>query len=489
MGFMMGWLVLVYLGLRLVNLTNLAIFNDEAIYLHWGLRQVNESGQLFFSLFDGKQPLLMWIFGLTAKVISDPLLAGRLVSVVAGTFGLWGMYYLSKELFSKEVGWYAAGLYTLVPVFLFFDRQALMESVMVAVGIWSVYFLIKLIRSGKLKYGLGMGLVLGIGFMVKTSVLFYILGLLVLAYLGIKGKKEKEKAKLINYLFLSYLMFQIVVLPLMVQSEFVKVFSEVKNSISLVEVVKMGFKPVVVNIVNLVEVLFWQLTPLVFLAGMIRVIEVIKKKESWEKWFLISYGVMILLAIFAGRDLSPRHTVVLMWPLVILAANKLAAVKVKWKRWLVFISAGVVSWLLVFKPLRYFDLMEGVTRFSQKDIYVNFWTSGYGVEEARSWLIKKSKEEEIVIGLRLDAGIPESAMAAYFYNDESVKPTSFDMKLIKEDVESYDCLEFESPIYYVSRDGNLAGLEKFFVEVKRFGKPEGERYIGIHELIKKCERD
>ncbi len=50
----------LFLFVRLVNLTALPIFNDEAIYVNWGQIMVNKPGFAFYSLFDGKQPLLMW---------------------------------------------------------------------------------------------------------------------------------------------------------------------------------------------------------------------------------------------------------------------------------------------------------------------------------------------------------------------------------------------------------------------------------------------
>src|ERR1035437_2049252 len=85
-------LIIFYFVFRLINLTKLPIFNDEAIYLDWGWRETHRDGFLYYSLYDAKQPFLMWIFGIAESIISDPLFAGRLVSVVSGFLTLIGIY-------------------------------------------------------------------------------------------------------------------------------------------------------------------------------------------------------------------------------------------------------------------------------------------------------------------------------------------------------------------------------------------------------------
>ena len=99
-------LCIFYFVIRVINLTKLPIFNDESIYLDWGFRETHNPGFLYYSLYDAKQPLLMWIFGLFETIFSDPLFAGKLVSVLTGFITLLGLYKLSIEIFSKKLGFY-----------------------------------------------------------------------------------------------------------------------------------------------------------------------------------------------------------------------------------------------------------------------------------------------------------------------------------------------------------------------------------------------
>ena len=120
--------------LRIFLLTSLPIFNDEAIYLDWGWKEVHIPGALFYSLIDGKQPLLMWLFGISQSIFTDQLFAGRIVSVSAGLLTMVGLYKIGERFFSVNVGFLASILYIIIPLFSSFDRLALMESSISAIG-------------------------------------------------------------------------------------------------------------------------------------------------------------------------------------------------------------------------------------------------------------------------------------------------------------------------------------------------------------------
>src|SRR3989304_6028586 len=78
-----GFVILsVALVLRLFKLTYLPIFGDEAIYIRWAQVMRAEPTLRFLPLSDGKQPLFMWVVIPFLKVISNPLFAGRLVSLL-----------------------------------------------------------------------------------------------------------------------------------------------------------------------------------------------------------------------------------------------------------------------------------------------------------------------------------------------------------------------------------------------------------------------
>ena len=77
-------IIFLYFLLRVPNLTKIPVFVDEAIYIRWAQVMQNEPTLRFLPLSDGKQPLFMWLIIPALKVFSDPLVAGRMVSVLAG---------------------------------------------------------------------------------------------------------------------------------------------------------------------------------------------------------------------------------------------------------------------------------------------------------------------------------------------------------------------------------------------------------------------
>src|SRR3989344_1207288 len=99
MEFMIGTGIFVLaFFLRLYNLTILPIFGDEAIYIRWAQVMRAEPGLRFVPLSDGKQPLFMWVVIPFFKIIHDPLVAARVVSVFTGIGSLIGVFVLTKLL-------------------------------------------------------------------------------------------------------------------------------------------------------------------------------------------------------------------------------------------------------------------------------------------------------------------------------------------------------------------------------------------------------
>ena len=108
--------LLLGLILRVVSLDKLPVFADEAIYVRWAQVMRAESTLRFLPLSDGKQPLYMWILMPVFKVVSDPLLAGRLLSAILGCFGIFGVGWLAFLLFkNKRLSLMTMLVYAVIP--------------------------------------------------------------------------------------------------------------------------------------------------------------------------------------------------------------------------------------------------------------------------------------------------------------------------------------------------------------------------------------
>src|SRR3989344_27987 len=164
----------LYFATRLINLKIVPIFTDEAIYTYWAQVALHDPANRFISLEDGKQPLFIWIAAIFQQFIPDPLIAGRLVSVFAGFGSLVGIYFLARLLFSEKVAKLAAFLYVILPFTLLYDRMALFDSLLTMLGIWAVYFSIKMAQTQRLDLALINGGIIGLAMITKSTGIFYL---------------------------------------------------------------------------------------------------------------------------------------------------------------------------------------------------------------------------------------------------------------------------------------------------------------------------
>src|SRR4030042_1949217 len=167
-------ILLLYFILRLINLTILPVFADEAIYIRWSQVMRAESTLRFLPLSDGKQPLFMWLIIPFFKLFSDPLWAGRFVSVLAGFGTLIGVFLLTLQLFeSRKTASMAAFIYAIVPFTVFFDRMALADSLLSLFGVWIMFLSILLIKFPRLDLAMITGLILGGALITKSPATFF----------------------------------------------------------------------------------------------------------------------------------------------------------------------------------------------------------------------------------------------------------------------------------------------------------------------------
>ena len=80
-------LIAIYFITHLTSLNLLPVFADESIYIRWSQLIIDDwKRYLFFAMNDGKTPLFVWLTTIALKFWNDPLIAGRMISVIAGIF-------------------------------------------------------------------------------------------------------------------------------------------------------------------------------------------------------------------------------------------------------------------------------------------------------------------------------------------------------------------------------------------------------------------
>lgn len=167
-------ILILGLILRISNLDSIPIFADEAIYVRWAQVMKAESTLRFLPLSDGKQPLFMWSVIPFLKLFSDPLIAGRMVSLVTGMGTLCGVFTASYLLFSsKKTGLLASLIYAVSPFSVFFDRMALVDSMLSMFAVWTFVGAVLIAKLKRLDIAMLTGFSLGGALLTKSPGIFF----------------------------------------------------------------------------------------------------------------------------------------------------------------------------------------------------------------------------------------------------------------------------------------------------------------------------
>jgi len=128
--YLLGLLVLLYTAQRLSHLLSIPVFADEAIYIYWAELAAGDWRQYaFFALNDGKTPLVIWSMIPFLRWLRDPLVAGRLVSVLFGLGQLLVSVYMVGLFTKKKRYQLLAGLLVILsPGLMLTNRLALMDT-------------------------------------------------------------------------------------------------------------------------------------------------------------------------------------------------------------------------------------------------------------------------------------------------------------------------------------------------------------------------
>lgn len=405
----MGILILALaVFLRTYNIFSIPIFVDEAIYIRWAQVMRAEPGLRFLPLSDGKQPLFMWMAIPFLKIFSDPLVAGRTLSVATGIVSLVGLFLLTHRLFkSTKAAFLAALFYAVSPFTVFFDRMALVDSMLSMFGIWSFYLAILTAQTLRLDFAMLTGFALGGALLTKSPAMFFILLLPTTAILSTwpktKGKKLRILICLIGLwlvsLFIAFGMHNIQrlgpnfhMLGLRNQDYVFPISHFWTNP----------FDPLQFHLKEIIE-WFWVFLPgTIFIAAILGIL--CEGKRFWKEFSVLALWIIFPLFVQAefAKVFTARYILFTVPAIFIFASigfEKLTKTLRNSHFWLLlafFIIPSLwIDYLLVTKPE-----IAPLPRVERSG-YLEEWTSGTGIREVAALLEdehNKNPEKTIVVG-------------------------------------------------------------------------------------------
>jgi hypothetical protein len=164
-----GALLVAYVATRAPFASRFPYFVDEALYADYASLAAAASDELFISLEIGQGPVLIWLGALGVKLGLEPVPAIRMVSLASGllTAGVIGL--LGRYLWGSLVGWLAAGLSVVLPLFLVHDGIGLYEPLVTLIMVSALFLQIAMARRPSLWIAVALGLVLGVGVLTKQN--------------------------------------------------------------------------------------------------------------------------------------------------------------------------------------------------------------------------------------------------------------------------------------------------------------------------------
>lgn len=412
---------------RITNLLNIPIFTDEAIYIRWAQIGLADPAHRYLSLTDGKQPLLTWLMYPFLRIFSDPLFAGRFVSVLSGVFAVIGIYLLSRELFGKKAAIISSVIYIFSPFALLYDRLALMDSLLAAFGIWSIYMSILLVRKPKLDISLIFGITVGLGMLTKSSALFF-LALLPISLLLFDFKTKNKIKRFISWVGLSAL--STVIAEVMYNSLRLSPWFyiiKLKNYsfiLTFAEFLHKPFETFWPNLYGLSTILIGYLTVPIILVVIAGVASALFRKKMeiiyLFLWFLIPFMALVIM----GKVIFPRFILFMVMPLLVIVSSVIVDMYKTFKKnkklvlilgIIIFIYPIFQSVLIIFSPV---DV--AIHRIDRNQLFDD-WPSGYGVNEVVTYIKSKAENGKVVLGTEGTFGLNPAVYEIYLGLDKNVE--------------------------------------------------------------------
>ena len=419
-------LFLIGFVFRIVNLTSWPIFADEAIYIRWAQVMRAEETLRFLPLSDGKQPLFMWVMIPFLKLFTDPLFAGRFLSLLCGLLTMFGILIFSLFLFKdKRIIIFSLFLYAFSPFAVFFERMALVDSMLSMFGLWAFLLSFLSLKYKRTDLAIFAGFSLGAALITKSPALFFVLFLPSVLLLQDWQKKEVEKQILTSFflLFLTYIIAYSIYNILRLGPNFHLLSSRNYDYVfSLSHILEDPFDPFFGHLKDIFLWFFYFNSLFLIILFVIGVWQGFIYYKKQTLFLLILFLLPLFIQAEYAKVFTARYVLFVLPYFVLISSLSFFSSKLKVLSWLLLLGFVTFS---IFQNVSFaFRKESAFLPENERSGYLEEWTAGYGIKEVANYLVILSKEkngQEILVGTEGYFGTLPDGLEIYLNSYPNIK--------------------------------------------------------------------
>ncbi|MBU1130071.1 glycosyltransferase family 39 protein [Patescibacteria group bacterium] len=406
---------------------------------------------------DGKQPLFMWLTTPILSFFSDPLFAGRFLSILAG-FGTMIAIFLttclisyltSKQYHSKllhhhpkpsyrhpepvegsrrninplffilqttsvnfNAGLLSSLIYILLPFSFFFDRLALPDTLLTMFGTWTLYLSLLQSLFLRLDLSLILGAILGAAWLTKSPAIFFIVLSIFTAstpvILSLSKNPKKNKLIVLKLLILNLITFFITFCIynfLRLGPQFHMIAIRNKDYIwGIKEILSHPLDPLKPHILDIWTIYKYFISLPVLLFALFSLIipphpPLTRSTAKESKISILAWWLLPLLANATfTKVFTTRYILYTLPPLIILISLYLYSLKTKLSSLQFFILITLLFIPNLFKLYKFSTKSFQLNLPSTETGYIQDWTSGWGIKQSAQYLKQRAIRANIIVG-------------------------------------------------------------------------------------------
>ena len=301
-------------------------------------------------------PLLPYLLFLSQKILGKGDFAVHIVNPIIGMLSVLAVYFIAKEMFSKEVGLIAAFLTATAPYDIFFSERVLLDlphMFFFSLTILSFYLWWEKGKSWA-KYAFSFFFVLGLLTKQPEMLAGIVVSAYILIFYKLEWLKEKKRLKEICLVVLAFLIF---IAPWSIRN--FKVCGSPFCSVNFAfkwfsGTEKHGGVDVVKNPFYYLEMLPWIWNQWVFIAAILGMIYMFSRKDKRKEFGLLFIWIAVVLLVFSNTPVKvPRYVIATVPPAIVFASYFVweASNQVVEKRETSLILAAIITLFLGYSSL------------------------------------------------------------------------------------------------------------------------------------------